>query len=228
MTSNTSLPHQVYPAILSDSMDVVAEQLEIAQELPIETVHLDVIDGYFTDNLTITPDDLTETDFGDKLVDFHFMVNEPVDFILESVVFKENLPIRAMIAQVERMGSQDEYLAEVKRHGWKAGLALDLYTPLDAIDEASWSELDVILLMGVKAGFQQQTFVPAVLEKVSEARALLKERNLDIEIILDGGVTLDTAKEMIVSGATSLTMGSSLWKAEDQSAVVEEVQELFK
>lgn len=223
-----NIPRQLYPSILTESVTEAHEQLAVLRTLPhIQTVQLDVIDGFFADNLTITPDDLANADFGDLTLDLHLMVNEPMDFVLEAVALKENLPIRAVIAQVERMSSQAEYLEEVKRQGWLPGLSLDLHTPLEAIDDSSWSELKVLQFMGNHAGYRGQPFVPAVLEKVHEARELVTAQHLEIELVMDVGVRVTNFAEMKAAVADSAVVGGELWKAEDMSGLIEQYYQIL-
>lgn len=221
--------NHIYPAILSDSLETVTQQLAIVRELDsIQTVQIDVIDGYFTDNVTVFPEDLTEVDFQPFELDFHFMVNEPVDFILQTAALPTRLPVRAMIAQVERMSSQAEYISEVKRQDWKTGLSIDLHTPLEAIEKESWAELDVVQIMGIEAGEQGQSFVPLVLDKIRATREYLTTHNLDVELLVDGGIKLTNAQAIIEAGATGLTVGSLFWQAQNPQQIAEELQRFVR
>ncbi len=220
---------QVYPAILSDSLDVVARQLSEAQALPeIETVHIDVIDGIFADNLTVAPLDLVEFNFAELSLDFHIMAEEPLDYVLELVAVKDVMPVRALIGQIERMSNQSFFVEEVQKQGWKAGLALDLFTPVEEIDEAAWNNLDIVLLMAVEAGYQGQQFHPTVLDKVAELRTLAQQKNRELEIIIDGGVSDEVIKMIHDAGATSVAIGSSLWCAKEPEELVAAAQKLEK
>lgn len=219
----------LYPAILTDSLEVAEQQLLTAQELEhISVAQIDVVDGFYADNVTITPEDLLQTDFGDLQLDFHFLVNEPVDFLLETAALQSALPIRAMIAQIEHMGSQAEYLQEVARHHWQAGLSLDVYTPLEAIDDSSWNDIKMLQILGNAGGYQGQAFNPLVLEKINEARTAITARHLEIELVVDIGVKLTTATEILKAGATSLVVGSELWKSSQPEEIVRQYQALFE
>lgn len=222
------MPKQLYPSILTGSVSQAEEQVAQLRELPqIQTIQLDVIDGFFVDNLTITPDDLITTDFGELTLDLHLMVNEPMDFVLEAVALKESVPIRAAIAQVERMSSQAEYLEEVIHQGWLPGLSLDLHTPLEAIDEQSWNELKVLQFMGNTAGHQGQPFVPHVLEKVREAAAYIEVHHHEIELVMDVGVRLSNVAEMKAAGIQSVVVGGELWHSVDKVDLIEQYYQIL-
>jgi len=206
----------VYPSILSDSLHQVQEQLdrllEVQQE--IQTVQVDIIDGQFADNLTITPIDLLDVNTHDFSIDFHLMVDEPIDYVFEC---KQVEHTRAVIAQIERMTSQSEYIQECLAVGVLPGLSLDLYTPVESIGEDSWDELKVIQVMGNKSGIQGQEFAgEVVLEKIRTLSEFKKQRELQyLEIIVDIGVNDRQIHELVKAGATGGAPGSYLWKSED-------------
>jgi ribulose-phosphate 3-epimerase len=217
----TTPQRHLYPAILTDSLIQVQSELDsVAGIEGIEVFQVDVIDGFFADNLTITPVDLVELDFGQQQLDFHLMVEEPLDYVYEAIAEKSALPIRAIIAQVERMSHQQPFVQEVKQNQWQVGLSLDLYTPLEAIDEASWEEIHIIQLMGIEAGFQGQEFHQSILFKLAELRQLLKKINRNPEIIVDGGVKFDNIQPLLDAGADSVAIGSSLWQSDNAREAV--------
>jgi len=141
----------LYPTILTSSMATAEEQLALIKDNPkINVVQVDIIDGLFSDNLTIIPTDLVFMDFGDLKLDLHLQVEEPMDTFLEIESLANDLPIRSVIAQIERMTYQEDFLLEVKRKNWKAGLSVDIFTPVDEIDERSWDLLDVVQVNNYK------------------------------------------------------------------------------
>jgi ribulose-phosphate 3-epimerase len=214
----------IYPAILTGDPQVVAQQVLLAQSSPdIQAVQLDIIDGIYRDVFTVTPSDLVGIDWGSVKLDLHLMVNEPIDYVHEAIEFRRELPIRAIVAQVERMSSQAEYLEEVKRHDWLAGLSLDYYTPLEAIDEESWEYLDVIQVMGNESGYQGRQLQLGALELVREVKQAALERDKVIEIMVDVGVKEQTIGQIAQAGATGAAAGSVLWKADDFAKKVSEL-----
>ncbi len=213
----------LYPAILTESEHELQAYLDVCQAITaIETVQIDVVDGSFADNLTLTPLDLVSVEWGRLQADLHFMVDEPMDFVYELVALKDQLPVRAVIAQVEKMSFQADYLEEVRKQGWQVGLALDIFTPLDAIEEDSWRSLDVLLLLGVEAGFQHQQLKEQLFAKLKAAKALCAVQDHPIELIADGGITLDNATQVLAAGADGLAVGSALWKNNNIPATVAE------
>ena len=98
---------KLHPSLLTDSVDQYQQQLElILSSQLIEVAQVDVIDGHFADNITLTPADLVNFDYGQLQLDFHLMTEEPMDYVYELIEHQDLLPVRAVIAQVERMSSQ--------------------------------------------------------------------------------------------------------------------------
>lgn len=211
------------PAILTGSTETAQQQLkELQDDVQVDTVHFDIIDGYFVDNITITPADIAELDLGKFECDLHFMVEEPLDFVYELVEFKDRIPVRAVIAQIEKMTYQKDYLLEVRNHGFKAGLSLDLHTPLEAVDDTSWPLMECVQLMAVEAGYQGQPMNPSIFFKLQELRQLLKERGLHPEIIVDGGVQFENIAKLRDADVESVVIGSGLWeKADEDKAILQ-------
>lgn len=206
----------VYPAILTDSLEEVAQQVATsASNISVETVQVDIIDSFFADNITVFPGDLAAIDFKNLTVDLHLMTQEPMDFVHEIKDVSDVLPVRAVLAQIEQMSSQTAFLQEVKKHNWKAGLSLNLYTPLESIDDEAWEYIDIIQVMTIKAGSQGQAFNPSALDLVSEINEKIEQLGLDIDVLVDGGVNLDTIDLVESHGIDGVAVGSALWKAPD-------------
>jgi len=206
----------IYPGILTESILEAQNQVMAIASVPkIRTVQIDVIDGLYADNVTITPSDLPEIDFAELSCDLHLMTEEPLDFLHEAIALRESIPVRAVIGQIERMSHQRDFLLSVKEQNWVPGLSLDLYTPVEEIDEDVWDTLDIVQLMGVQAGFQGQNFNKMVLEKIKEVQAVALQHKRSIEIIVDGGVSLELVENLRQAGAHSAVVGSDIWDRED-------------
>ena len=97
----------------------------------------------------------------------------------------------------------------------KAGVSLNPSTPESAIAYVL-DRVDLVLLMTVNPGFGGQVFIPAMLEKVRRVKALIGDRPIHIEI--DGGVTAETASQLVKAGADVLVAGSAVFKGGSQAA----------
>ena len=215
----------LYPSILVASIDKYQDQLAlIMNSQVIKVIQVDVIDGYFVDNITLTPLDLVNINHGELEIDFHLMTEEPMDYVQELISVKDQLPIRAVISQVEKMSSLQSYLHKVKAQGWKTGLSLDLYTPVSSIDEDCWENLDIVQLMTIKSGFQGQKFNHQTLEKITEIR---RRAGSEIKIIIDGGVKIDQLSLLKKNKVTGVVVGSGFWQADDPVAAIQQYSQLM-
>lgn len=215
----------LHPSILTNSISEYQQQLTLAIESGvIEVIQVDVIDGHFADNLTLSPLDLMGVDHGSLEIDFHFMTEDPIDYVRELVSTQDSLPTRAVISQVERMGSQQDYLEEVKAQKWQVGFSLNLHTPVSAIDKASWADLDIIQLMTIKAGFQGQKFNQTALEKIVQIKKLAKK---DVEIIVDGGVKVEHVSILADNQVSGVVVGSGLWQTPDPVTAIQQYSQLM-
>ncbi len=213
---------KIYPAILSDSVDEVASQIVIAHSLEgVESVQIDVIDGRFADNMTVTPLDLSGLDFGQLELDFHLMVEEPMDYLNEILDCKTLLPTGAVIAHLERMTDQTEFVEAALDNKIKVGLSLDLPTPIEEIEDQVLPNLDFIQLMAIDAGFQGQPFQSSVLAKIQELIELRQSQSLKFELIVDGGVKQDNLQQLKESKVDGVAIGSWLWNNDNPQSVVD-------
>lgn len=214
-----------YPSILTGSKHEAQQELIWINAYPaIRTVQVDVIDGLFIDNVTLSPVDFSDIDFGELSIDLHLMTEEPLDFVYEAIEHQEFFTLRSVIAQVERMSSQPFFIETVKSNNWQVGLSLDLYTPFEAIDDDSWRDLDIVQLMAVEAGHQGQAFQAQVLKKIKDLVVLRQQLDRPFEIIIDGGVKPDVIDAIKDAGADSIVVGSGLWQSQDQEALDDAVE----
>ena len=209
---------------MTDSRAVAVSQIALANEDDrLEVLQLDIIDGWFADNLTLTPTDYAEIDFGQLQLDFHLMTEEPLDYVFELLEQRDFLPVRSIIAQIERMSSQPTFVDQVKKTGWKVGLSLDLFTPVESIDFEHIAELDFVQIMAIEAGFQGQSFVMNTVEKIKELQKIRQEKNYQFEIIVDGGIKHEQVKLLQSIGVDAATIGSGLWETVDFSQTLDAI-----
>lgn len=207
---------QINPAILTDSLATFAQQLALVQQVTeIQTIQMDILDAVFADNITLNPSDLVDFNFANLALDFHLMTEEPMDYVWELIDCGQKLPTQSIIGQIEKMSQQVIFLEEIKKNAWRAGLAINLYTPLENIEEAAWEYLDQVLLMAVEAGAQGQIFNTLIYEKIEELKILSKKFNKDIEICIDGGIKIEHVKKLQQTGVHQIAVGSAFFSADN-------------
>ncbi|MBQ6436477.1 hypothetical protein IJJ27_02865 [bacterium] len=204
---------KIIPAILESEIEKVAQKLDLVRlDGSADTVQIDIIDGQLSPQLTVTPYDLKNLDWTGIKADFHLMTEDPLDYVWELAAQGEQLPVRAVFGQVERMSDQKAFLQAVKDQGWLAGLALDLETPLESIDDASWKILDQLLLLAVPMGRQGQKFDERIWEKLHELEHLSAQYGVDVPVVVDGGVNPTVIPKLREHGVEAVAVGSYLWR----------------
>lgn len=205
----------IYPAILSDSPQFVQSELERFSRLKPrpQAVQIDIIDGQFTDEITVEAGLLNELNTFGLSIDLHLMTVEPTQQLEE---IWGNRHIRTVIAQMERMSSVNEFVNDVREGGWHAGLSLDLYTPIEALEDENLEGITVVQLMGGKAGTQQQSLHASMVDKVRQLKEWRDEHEYRFAIFVDIGINNQTAPLLISAGADGLVSGSYLQGDEAQ------------
>jgi ribulose-phosphate 3-epimerase len=198
----------IVPSILTNNPDELKEKMSLVEGL-VGKVQIDIIDGVFANNKTIDPQILEDMETPLE-IDFHLMTKEPINWIEHCVRGGATL----VIGQVEMMQSQRDFIAKCQEVGCKAGLAIDLASPLAVLDKEVLTDIDAVLVMSVKAGFGGQRFDPGAIEKIKE---LVKAKESDItpfKIIVDGGVTKEIAPKLASLGVDEVVIGKRLFEGE--------------
>lgn len=195
----------ITPIIMESDLSVVGAKLLALKERKLDMVHIDIGDGLFSDLITISPADLQELDTSNMKMDIHLLVDDPSEWIEECVALN---PYR-LIGQIERMGSQALFLETVESYKFVGGLALEVDTPIEEIEEEALKKVGVILLLAVPAGTSGSKFDDRVILKIKELRKIYEGN-----ILVDGGINAQNYKQIIESGATEAAANSKYWRGE--------------
>lgn len=214
-SSSTSLnvwgdkDYLIAPSILSADFARLGAEVDNMLEAGADVVHFDVMDNHYVPNLTIGPMVCKALrDHGVTApIDVHLMVS-PVDAAISDFIAAGASYITF---HPEATNHVDRSLQLIKNGGCKAGLVFNPGTPLDAAKYVL-DKLDIILLMSVNPGFGGQAFIPSVLDKAKEARALIDQHGLDCRLEIDGGVKVDNIKEIAEAGVDMMVAGSAILK----------------
>lgn len=202
----------IIPAILTDNVSELEEKLRRIEEAVnanganIRRVQIDIIDGEFVDNRTVDPANVIGIDTSLSL-DFHLMVKEPVNWVEKCA----NAGADRIIGQIEMMKSQVGFVGKVQETGLYVGLAIDLITPVSELDPLVLTNIDVILVMAVKAGWGGQGFEKKALAKVAELDEIRSRDNTPFKICVDGGETESVIDETHFAGADEVVIGKRLF-----------------
>ncbi len=209
---------KIAPSILSADFARLGEEVDKVLEAGADIVHFDVMDNHYVPNLTIGPMVCQALrDYGITAeIDVHLMVS-PVDDLIQQFA---DAGASYITFHPEASQHVDRSLQLIKQAGCKAGL---VFNPASSLDAAKYvlDKLDMILLMSVNPGFGGQSFIPATLDKLREARAMIDESGLDIRLEIDGGVKVDNIKEIAAAGADTFVAGSAIFNQPDYKAVID-------
>ncbi|HJP72003.1 MAG TPA: ribulose-phosphate 3-epimerase [Candidatus Limnocylindria bacterium] len=202
----TGLP-QISASILNADFAALGEEVERAADGGVDSIHLDVMDGHFVDNLTMGPVVVDAVRPRTQLpFHAHLMISNPLAYAERFADAGSDL----IVFHVEADDDPAAVIAEIERAGKRPGIALNPETPAESVHP--WLErVDLLLVMTVHPGWGGQAFIDDVLPKMRSLRDEIERRSLDLPIGVDGGVNLGTIGRAHAAGGEVLVVGSGLY-----------------
>ena len=212
----------ISPSLLSCDFANMQRDVEMINESQADWFHLDVMDGVFVPNISFGfPIIEAVKKHAKKPLDVHIMIQNPDSYIN---TFKD-LGVDILTVHYEACTHLHRTIQAIKQTGMKAGVALNPHTPVTFLNDII-SELDLVLIMSVNPGFGGQKFIPNALNKVAELRKIANIKNPKLIIEVDGGVNLETGKELVLAGADALVAGSFVFNSPNPSKTISDLKTL--
>ncbi len=216
--------NRLAPSILSADFSKLGEQIALIEKAGAQVIHVDVMDGHFVPNISFGSYVMKSLLGKTKLpFDVHLMIENPDQYLEDFAT--ENTEI--ITVHAEACTHLHRSIQHIKSLGIRAGVSLNPATPVSALD-AVIEDLDVVLIMSVNPGFGGQEFIPYSLQKIRELKERKNKRNPNLEISVDGGITLENIKTVTDAGVELVVAGSTVFGAPDIPKRVKDLLELIK
>ena len=199
---------KISPSILSADFSQLGKEIKRLEEGGADLIHVDVMDGHFVPNLTIGPPVIKALKKYTKIpFDVHLMISPVHKYI------KDYADAGANIITIHPEATENlmESIDHIKKLNIKVGVSLNPDTKTDIIIN-HLDKIDLVLIMSVFPGFGGQKFMPEVVKKIEQLNKIKKNKSLNFDIEVDGGINFSNSKIVVDAGANILVSGTTIFK----------------
>ena len=212
------------PSVLSADFTNLGEQIKIVDEAGADYIHLDIMDGQFVPNISFgIPVIEAIRKVTDKPLDVHLMIEEPIRYLQE---FKD-AGADIITVHTEACTHLHRTICRIRELDMKAGVALNPATSVNVLNYI-FDDIDLAVVMSVNPGFGGQTFIPGMLEKIKRIHKIADDKGLkNLEIEVDGGITLNNIAAVVDAGANVIVAGSAIFHDDIKANVKEFIKRMY-
>lgn len=211
---------KIAPSILAADFGKLVEEVKDVERAGADLIHVDVMDGHFVPNISfgsIAMDAIRP--YTDLPLDVHLMIENPDQYIEQFA----KAGAAYITVHVEACPHLHRTIQLIRSFGVKPGVVLNPHTPIESIQHVL-EDIDMVLFMTVNPGFGGQKFIHSVVPKVAALSKIIKERQLSIEIEIDGGINEETIIPCAEAGATVFVAGSAIYNKEDRAEALQAIR----
>jgi ribulose-phosphate 3-epimerase len=212
----------IAPSILAADFANLQRDIEMVNNSEADWFHIDVMDGHFVPNISYgMPVIQAIKKHATKPLDVHLMIEKPERYIEEFAKIGADI----ITVHYESTVHLHRTLGQIKAAGCKAGIVLNLTTPVSVLEDIL-PDCFMVLLMSINPGFGGQKFEDITYNRVKKLRKMIDEQGLNTHIEIDGGVTDKNIKALVDAGANVFVAGSHIFKSNNQPETIKTLKAL--